>query len=95
MKQDLKGAVEAVSQFMGHNLTPSAVELICEQTSFDSMKGNTAVNYSWNEVTEGSQPFFRKGIVGDWKNHFSEEQSARLDAEYTTRLAGTGLDFRF
>ena len=95
MKENLKGAVETVAQFMGYNLTPTVVELICEQSSYSSMKENPAVNYSWTKANEGSQPFIRKGVVGDWRNHFSEEQSARLDAEYTTRLAGTGLEFRF
>lgn len=34
---------------------------------------------------------FRKGIVGDWKNHFSEEQSERLNQKFFERFGGTDI----
>ena len=37
----------------------------------------------------------RKGIVGDWKNYFTEDQNKRLNDEFARRMAGTGLDFEF
>ena len=40
-------------------------------------------------------PFMRKGVVGDWKNHFTEEQSAMFDALYSEKMKGSGLDFDF
>ncbi|GBN37481.1 Sulfotransferase 1 family member D1 [Araneus ventricosus] len=33
----------------------------------------------------------RKGIVGDWRNHFSKEQSERMDQKFTERTKGTGI----
>ena len=38
---------------------------------------------------------FYAGVVGDWKNYFTEEQNKAFDALYKERLAGTGLDFDF
>lgn len=35
--------------------------------------------------------FVRKGIVGDWKNHFSPEQSARLEKIFKERMGNTKL----
>ncbi|KAF8768065.1 Sulfotransferase 1C2 like protein [Argiope bruennichi] len=35
--------------------------------------------------------FVRKGIVGDWRNHFSPSQNARLEKKFRERFAGTGL----
>ena len=35
----------------------------------------------------------RKGIVGDWKNRLSPEQSERFDAEYHRKIDGSGLEF--
>ena len=39
--------------------------------------------------------FMRKGSVGDWRNHFTDEQSARMDTEITRKLSGSGLQFDF
>ncbi|GFV42069.1 sulfotransfer_1 domain-containing protein [Trichonephila clavipes] len=35
--------------------------------------------------------FVRKGIVGDWRNHFSPTQNARLERRFRERTAGTDL----
>lgn len=95
MIKDLHGAVETVARFIGHTITSSTVSLICEQASFQAMQSNPTTNYSWAETNEGCQPFIRKGIVGDWKNHFSKEQSDRLDREYSRHIIPTGLEFDF
>ena len=41
------------------------------------------------------QTFYRKGEVGDWRNHFSEQQSQDFDCVYAEKLAGLGLNFDF
>ncbi|GBM84446.1 Sulfotransferase family cytosolic 1B member 1 [Araneus ventricosus] len=35
--------------------------------------------------------FIRKGIIGDWRNHLSPSQNARLEKKFRERFAGTGL----
>ncbi|CAL1276719.1 unnamed protein product [Larinioides sclopetarius] len=35
--------------------------------------------------------FIRKGITGDWKNYFNEDQSKRLDRKFAERTKGTDL----
>jgi hypothetical protein len=44
-------------------------------------------------MKEDSTPFLRKGIIGDWRNHFTNEQSLRLNEEYMKRMDGSGLEF--
>ena len=39
--------------------------------------------------------FMRKGVVGDWKNHFTPEQIARLDVVYEMKLKHTSIDLEF
>ncbi|KAL1468627.1 hypothetical protein MTO96_041358 [Rhipicephalus appendiculatus] len=36
-------------------------------------------------------PFIRKGVVGDWKNYFSQEQSRRLEERFTLEMKGTDI----
>ena len=96
MKRDLPHTVRQVSEFLGYPLSPAVVDKISKQTSFENMKENPLANYHWdNQRREGAEPFLRKGAIGDWKTHFSEEQSARLEAEYTKKMAGSGLDFTY
>jgi hypothetical protein len=37
----------------------------------------------------------RKGVVGDWSNYFSDEESAQFDTLYAKKMEGTGLVFDF
>ena len=35
--------------------------------------------------------FFRLGVVGDWKNHFTDDMADRLDQLTRIKLEGSGL----
>ncbi len=37
----------------------------------------------------------RKGIIGDWRNVFSPEQSAMMDAVVEEKMKGSGLVFDY
>jgi len=39
------------------------------------------------------QLFFRKGVVGDWRGHFTPDQNVKFDAVYAEKMKGSGLDF--
>ena len=81
---------------MGYDLTPSEISSIVEQTTFDAMKANPAANVSWVKAFPNkgvTTEFMRKGQVGDWRNYFTDEQSARVDEEVKKKLDGTGLEF--
>ena len=99
MIKDLRGSVQKIAQFMCYNLDDSVIDKITEQCTFDSMKANPLANPDClrvlDKVKKNSTPFLRKGIIGDWRNHFTDEQSSRLDDEYVKRMRGTGLELSF
>ena len=37
--------------------------------------------------------FFRKGVIGDWRSHFTPQQNAEFDAVYAEKMKGSGLVF--
>ncbi|XP_048105252.1 sulfotransferase 6B1-like isoform X2 [Alosa alosa] len=84
LKQDLSEGIRQISQFFGFPLTEEQVQTIYSETTFSAMKE------SGSHGKLGSA-FFRKGEVGDWRNHFSEAQSQQMDEEFNKRLAGTKL----
>ncbi len=43
----------------------------------------------------GGWVMMRKGVVGDWKKHLSQKQSAEIDCLWTGRLQTHGLEFDF
>ena len=96
MKEDLSGAVRSVINFIGYDhLKPVVIDEIVKQTTFESMRSNASVSYSWESQNPHEAPFIRKGTVGDWRNYFTVEQSAKLDAVYTQKMKDSGLDFDF
>ncbi|XP_028459859.1 sulfotransferase 6B1 [Perca flavescens] len=68
LKQDLSDGVRQISTFFGFSLTEAQVQQIAEGSTFSAMKENNTNMVTGNIV-------FRKGEVGDWKNHFTPEQS--------------------
>ena len=39
-------------------------------------------------------PYLHKGEVGGWKDYFTPEQTAQLDAVYQARLKAVGLELK-
>ncbi|XP_041799126.1 sulfotransferase family 2, cytosolic sulfotransferase 3 isoform X1 [Chelmon rostratus] len=81
MVQDLPAALRSLSDFLGSNLSEEVIQKIAEHCSFKTMKVNSMSNFSLVPkvlMDSDKSPFLRKGVVGDWKNHFSSEQLARF-----------------
>ena len=98
MKRDLPSAVLSIAKFIGvTDLTDAEVALIASKTSFEAMRDDDKANYKWSEDRrkEDGTPFMRKGEVGDWATHFTEEQSARLEEVYEKELGSLGLHFDY
>ena len=98
MKRDPQAAVKILANFLGQQLSQDIVLKTVEQTKFDNMKQNHTANNEWMKEYHTDQeatPFMRKGAVGDWRNYFTDEQSAKLDTLIGEKLNGTDLVFDF
>ncbi|XP_048373593.1 sulfotransferase 1C2-like [Sphaerodactylus townsendi] len=97
MKEDPAREIQKVAQFLGIELTAPVLKRIVQHTTFESMKDNPMANYSTLPtffLDQGVSPFMRKGVVGDWKVHFTVAQSERLDEICAQKLESSGLVFR-
>ncbi|MAO22572.1 MAG: hypothetical protein CMJ25_17635 [Phycisphaerae bacterium] len=79
LRSDCVGAMTRLLQGLGHEIEPERVERAVENFSMERMTGR-------RPGQEDSNSFIRKGVVGDWKNHFTREAAETFD-----RLAGDML----
>ena len=73
-----------VLRFLGADASPQAVETCLEGARFDRLSGGRAPGQE--DVTS----FFRKGIVGDWQNHFDATDRAAFEENAGALLAELG-----
>ena len=90
MQIDPTAAVHTIADFIGiKDATDELIQSVVEISSFSSMKKNPNANYAWfighDKVFSREGQFMRKGEVGDWKNHFTDAESERLDALVSER----------
>lgn len=97
MKKDLPQAVSQMASFMNIELSSETVAKIADLTSFEKMKKDNTANLSWvKQYSEDGKPsFLRKGVVGDWKNVLSEEQSTQIDQICAQKFRGLDIEFDF
>jgi len=86
MKRDPKKETARLAKFLGATLTDEQLDEIISVTSFDSMKKSGS--YS-------KMKFFRKGGVGNWKEHFTDEQSELVDEMMKKDLGDLDIQFTY
>lgn len=84
LKEDFAPEVRRIAKFLDRSLTDEEVEQIRQETDITSLRENYQDDPQYNDE---KNPFFRKGIVGDWKSHF--DQSMLRDIE-TIERSGIG-----
>lgn len=67
LKKDFTAEIKKVGLFFGMELSEARCDELFEHTSMTTLKER----YQAEELYRDSK-FFRKGIVGDWQNHFSD-----------------------
>ncbi|XP_054882280.1 sulfotransferase 6B1-like isoform X2 [Poeciliopsis prolifica] len=86
LKQDLSAGIRQISSFLGFSLTEAQVQQVAAGSTFNAMKESSARSHG-----NMGNVIFRKGEVGDWRNHFSPEQNREMDQAFSKHLAGTTL----
>ncbi|MBN3310789.1 sulfotransferase family 2, cytosolic sulfotransferase 2 [Amia ocellicauda] len=93
---DLKESVSKLANFLGKSLSPELIGKIAEHCTFKNMKQNNMSNYSLvpqEFMDQNKSAFLRKGICGDWKNHFTVAQAEWLDSVYKEEMKDVKFKF--
>uniref|UniRef100_A0A8C4W771 Sulfotransferase n=1 Tax=Gopherus evgoodei TaxID=1825980 RepID=A0A8C4W771_9SAUR len=87
-----------LADWLGCPLQPEESRAIQQHCSFSSMRENAMVNYTLIpcEIMDHSRGrFMRKGIVGDWRDHFTPVQNMRFHKIYQEEMQDSSLRFRW
>ncbi|XP_031253761.1 cytosolic sulfotransferase 12-like [Pistacia vera] len=97
LKSDPKGQVKRLASFLGRPfVNEDEVEKVLWRSSLERLK-NLEVNKNgvFFHLKIPNSSFFRLGVVGDWKNYFTDEMKRDLDELTRIKLEGSGLHFDF
>jgi hydroxyjasmonate sulfotransferase len=102
MMLDPVKAVRKLATFLGAPFTdeeesngvPAEVVRLCSfETLSGANNGGTEQGFVDGPLVIEKSAFFRRGKVGDWANHMSEEMGRKLDMVVQEKLKGSGLVF--
>lgn len=91
MTADPRAVIVRVGEFLGGRCAELVhderlLDAVAAETSFARMRENQG---RWSSSRPPHMPpFVRKGIVGDWRTHFSPRQAARLAARFEEHARG-------
>ncbi|XP_032093355.1 sulfotransferase 1C2-like isoform X2 [Thamnophis elegans] len=97
IKEDPTREIQKIAHFLNFELPDPLLKEIVEHTKFETMKSNPMANYLTLPafvMNQSLSPFMRKGIVGNWKEHFTVAQNEKIDEITSQLLADSGLVFR-
>lgn len=99
VKMDARGTMRKIAKFMNKSLAERDYDALCDYLSLEKLRENKGFNFELiverKKYDQNGTRFVRKGIVGDWKNHMSEELSAKFDKWFEESTRGTGLKFSY
>ena len=88
-------AVQRIGAFLGGRAAELArdarrLEGVVRASGFEQMRRGQE---RWSSARPAEMPaFVRKGVAGDWRNHFSAEQARRLAEKFRARAAGAAIE---
>jgi hypothetical protein len=92
MRKDTIKEVTDLAEFVKHPLTEAKIEELVEHLKFSNMKERAAKQMGAND---SYTKFYRKGVVGDWKNYFKGEKLKTWDDWIAKNLEGSEIEFNF
>jgi len=88
MKKDQRSVINELCDFLNQPLSEEKIDALIDHVKFENMSKNPAAKITGLNDAK----YFRKGKVGDWKNHFDEEKNKYWKVWIMENVKGTGLE---
>uniref|UniRef100_H2YUJ7 Sulfotransferase n=1 Tax=Ciona savignyi TaxID=51511 RepID=H2YUJ7_CIOSA len=93
MKLNPEKEIRKLSNHLGLKKSDEETTQVVEDTSFSSMKKQQEDGTEEINSLRKKTNLIRKGIIGDWKNHFTVAQSEEMDKLVEEKTKG--MEFKF
>ena len=91
-----------MAKFVKHPLSDAKIEELVEHLKFSNMKERATKaaeqmggDDKQKAISDSFAKFYRKGMVGDWKNYFKGEKLKTWDDWISKNLEGSEIQFNF
>ncbi len=96
MKKDIKKVIRELSEFLDIPLTEDQVQKLSETTNIDAMRKSAQDRSKDEKAKRMATGFYRKGVVGGWKEHFDREDVLQTWNDWIEEnVRGTDIKFSF
>ena len=95
MKRDLVPVIKDLCNFTNYPLTAEKIMKLEDMMVIDKFREMHANPQKTEEQKNMRRQFIRKGEIGDWKNHFSQDMSKDWDEWIAENLSGTNITLQF
>jgi hypothetical protein len=75
---------------LGLSFSLDAVSVAATATRFEALQEQERANGFIERQANATAPFFRKGRAGDWRNHLTAAQAARIKADHAGMMEKLG-----
>ena len=89
MKENLEKIIHETTGFLGYKLTENKVEILKDNLTIETFR--QAEQGLFGPISPMGKEFFRKGIVGDWKNYFGGKTLLSWAQWISDHLEGTDI----
>ena len=89
MKANPFGRLSAIATFLGRDKDPEIINKAVINTSFDALQAQETEK-GFVEIPKHEGVFFRKGIVGEWKNTLTADQIRRIEHNHKAMMKRLG-----
>ena len=93
MKLDHRKCVERIASFLKSDVSPSDMDAIANETTFDAMKARPPESYAMYLSGEESKSFFREGKIGSWESIMSQQQQMQVNEMIVEKYKTVGIEF--
>ena len=87
MHKNIKTCLGQLAAFLEIKISEEVIDKVAIASRLDQMKKNDKADCNWMIINQNEDPHLRKGIVGDWRNYFIDEQNQRFNNLYIKKMS--------